>query len=181
MTEPLLAAWESFYVIVGSSAAALTGLQFVVITLGAERGLGSEDTTTSFATPTVVHFGAVLLMSGILSAPWHGTGWPVGLVALSGLVGCVYMVRVVRAARRQHHYQPVLEDIVWHWCLPATAYAALAICGIFRRHAEEDLFVVAGAALLLLFVGIHNAWDSVVFTAMRRRVEPANQRPTRRA
>ena len=30
------AAWENFYVIVGSSAAALTGLQFVVVTLGAE-------------------------------------------------------------------------------------------------------------------------------------------------
>ena len=30
----LRAAWESFYVIIGSSAAALTGLQFVVIVLG---------------------------------------------------------------------------------------------------------------------------------------------------
>ena len=28
---PLFASWESFYVIVGSSAGALTGLQFVVI------------------------------------------------------------------------------------------------------------------------------------------------------
>jgi hypothetical protein len=37
--EPILAtlaAWESFYVIVGSSAAALTGLQFVVMALLAE-------------------------------------------------------------------------------------------------------------------------------------------------
>lgn len=31
-----LKAWESFYVIVGSSAGALTGLQFVVIALIAE-------------------------------------------------------------------------------------------------------------------------------------------------
>jgi len=181
MTEPLLAAWESFYVIVGSSAGALTGLQFVVITLGAERGFGSEQTTTSFATPTVVHFCAVLLMSGILSAPWHGTGWPVGLVALSGLVGCVYMVRVIRVARRQHDYEPVLEDVIWHWCLPSAAYAALAICGLFLHHAEEVLFAVAGTALLLLFAGIHNSWDSVVFIAMRRRVEPKNRKPTRRA
>ncbi len=30
----LLAVWESFYVIVGSSGAALTGLQFVVIGSG---------------------------------------------------------------------------------------------------------------------------------------------------
>src|SRR6266576_2769898 len=33
-------AWENFYVIIGSSAAALTGLQFVVVVLGAvARGL----------------------------------------------------------------------------------------------------------------------------------------------
>src|SRR5205823_8429588 len=37
------AAWENFYVIVGSSAAALTGLQFVVVVLGAEaRSIGPE-------------------------------------------------------------------------------------------------------------------------------------------
>ena len=178
MTEPLLAAWESFYVIVGSSSAALIGLQFVVITLGAEGGLGSEETTTSFATPTVVHFGAVLLMSGILSAPWHGTGWAVGLVALSGLIGCFYMGSVIRTARRQHDYEPVLEDVIWHWCVPMTAYAALAISGLFRHHAEDVLFAVAGVALVLLFTGIHNAWDSVVFIAMRRRrMKTENQTP----
>lgn len=33
-----LKAWESFYVIVGSSAGAMTGLQFVVMTLIAETG-----------------------------------------------------------------------------------------------------------------------------------------------
>ena len=33
---PVLVPWESFYVIVGSSGAALTGLQFVVIALLAD-------------------------------------------------------------------------------------------------------------------------------------------------
>jgi hypothetical protein len=69
----VFAAWESFYVIIGSSAAALTGLQFVVIVLGAERkALGDGETTRAFATPTVVHFCAVLLVAAILSAPWPG-------------------------------------------------------------------------------------------------------------
>src|SRR5882724_7955881 len=63
-------AWESFYVIIGSSAAALTGLQFVVVVLGAEaRSIGPE--VGAFGTPTVVHFCAVLLMSAILSVPWR--------------------------------------------------------------------------------------------------------------
>ncbi len=66
------AAWESFYVILGSSAAALTGLQFVVMVLGAEiNAPATVHTTRAFGTPTIVHFCAVLLNSAILSAPWH--------------------------------------------------------------------------------------------------------------
>ena len=65
------AAWESFYVIVGSSGGALIGLQFVVITLLADR---HHQTTTgclsAFATPTVVHLAGALLIAAIMSAPW---------------------------------------------------------------------------------------------------------------
>ncbi len=65
-----LAAWESFYVIIGSSAAALTGLQFVVIVLGAEaRTVRGPETVNAFGTPTIVHLCAALLVSAILSVP----------------------------------------------------------------------------------------------------------------
>ena|SRR6266536_4124051 len=57
-----LVAWESFYVIVGSSGAALTGLQFVVMALIAESSRRSSGREISaFGTPTVIHFCAVLL------------------------------------------------------------------------------------------------------------------------
>src|SRR4051812_28760134 len=80
-----LSIWESFYVIVGSSAGALTGLQFVVMTLGADAQiLGSGQTTQAFATPTVVHFSVVLLVSAILSAPWPGVHGPSIALALTG-------------------------------------------------------------------------------------------------
>ena len=71
---PALTGWENFYVIVGSSAGALIGLQFVVITLIAEIPIvrDVERASSAFATPTIVHFGAVLLLAAILSAPWHG-------------------------------------------------------------------------------------------------------------
>ena len=66
-----LNAWENFYIIVGSSAGALTGLQFVVIVLIAEvRPRSSGGEISAFGTPTVVHFCAVLLLGAILSAPW---------------------------------------------------------------------------------------------------------------
>jgi hypothetical protein len=44
--------WESFYVIIGSSAAALTGLQFVVIALIAEaRTRSTSREIAAFGTP----------------------------------------------------------------------------------------------------------------------------------
>src|SRR5881409_1234294 len=65
-------AWENFYVIVGSSAAALTGLQFVVVVLGAEaRSLRGADTVSAFGTPTIVHLCGALLISAIMSVPWR--------------------------------------------------------------------------------------------------------------
>jgi len=67
-----LAAWNSFFIIVGSSAGALIGLQFVVMALIAERSPPrGEEAGPAFATPTIVHFGAVLLLSAIQSAPWQ--------------------------------------------------------------------------------------------------------------
>ena len=58
-------AWESFYVIVGSTAGALTGLQFVVLTLISESGMPSSGASMSaFGSPNVVHFCAALLVLG---------------------------------------------------------------------------------------------------------------------
>lgn len=67
--------WATFYVIAGSAAGALIGLQFVVITLIAERPpLSAPEAGAAFATPSVVHFTVVLLLSAIVSIPWHGIG-----------------------------------------------------------------------------------------------------------
>jgi hypothetical protein len=161
-------AWENFYVIVGSSAAALTGLQFVVIVLGAERHIGAnENTTRAFGTPTIVHFCAVLLNSAILSAPWHRLYSAAVAIAGFGLVGAVYTLLVVRHARRQKDYVPVLEDWIWHTIIPALAYLGFFISGILLPgHPAPSLFVIGTAALLLLFVGIHNAWDAVTYIAL---------------
>jgi hypothetical protein len=60
----LLAAWNGFYVIVGSAAAALTGLQFIAIVLGAEGGIGNEKTIRAFGSPTIVHFCAAVIVRG---------------------------------------------------------------------------------------------------------------------
>ncbi len=164
-----LTVWESFYVIVGSSAAALTGLQFVVIVLAAETNTLRIPTTSAFATPTVVHFCAALLISAIMSAPWQGLSSVGFLMGACGVAGLGYVVMVVRQLRRQTDYVPVLEDWIWHCALPFVSYAALLSAPIvLQRHPRASLFMIGATALLLLFVGIHNAWDSVTYIAIQR-------------
>src|SRR5438067_2522181 len=63
------AEWETFYVIIGSSAAALTGLQFVVIALSAEQKVLNSTGPEAFATPTIVHFCSVLIIAAIVYVP----------------------------------------------------------------------------------------------------------------
>src|SRR6266540_6142437 len=93
-------AWETFYVIIGSSAGALTGLQFVVIALVAEtQQRTSSHTIAAFGTPTIVHFCTVLLISAILSAPWSTLSSVGLLLGACGVAGLAYAVMVIRAAR----------------------------------------------------------------------------------
>jgi len=171
---PTLAEWESFYVIVGSSAGALIGLQFVVIALIAEmpRPRGSAQATSAFSTPSVVHFAVVLLLAAILSAPWHGIGNVAIVWAVVGIAGIAYAIIVARRLRKQTAYKPVFEDWLFHALLPLAAYALLAVSALIARsYARRALFVVAGSTLLLLFVGIHNAWDAVTYLVFVHRNE----------
>jgi hypothetical protein len=160
-----LVAWETFYVIVGSSGAALTGLQFVVIALIAEsKRRATSREIEAFGTPTIIHFCAVLLVAAILSAPWRGLSRVSLALAACGLAGVVYGVIVVRRARRQTTYQPVFEDWLFHAVLPFIAYVLLIIGALaLRSYPEPVLFLVGMATLLLLFIGIHNAWDTVTY------------------
>jgi hypothetical protein len=165
---PQLTEWESFYVIVGSSAAALTGLMFVVITLIADLpAQRSSGSVAAFGTPTIVHFCTTLIVSATLSAPWHALTNVAAALGVCGLAGLVYTLIVVRRARRQTAYQPVFEDWLWHTAFPLAAYAALVLAAFFLSgHAEPSLFVVAASALSLVLIGIHNSWDTVTYLAV---------------
>jgi hypothetical protein len=161
-----LAGWENFYVIVGSSAGALVGLQFVAMALIANLpiGRGQEQAGAAFATPTIVHFSSVLLLSAVVSVPWQALGSAAALWGLLGLGGVVYEVIVARRMRVQTIYKPEFEDWLCHVLLPLAAYGMLAGSAYASRiHARGAMFGVGAAALLLLFVGIHNAWDAVTY------------------
>jgi hypothetical protein len=157
----------SLYLIIGAAAAALTGLQFVVIVLGAERGmLGGAHALGAFATPTIVHFSMVLLISGIVSAPWHTVAGPAFVLTAVAVGGLAYSILVVMRALRQEEYRPVLEDWLWHGVFPLASYVALLAAGLtLRRYTDVSLFWIGGVSIALLFIGIHNAWDAVLYIA----------------
>jgi len=175
-----LSEWETYYVIIGSSAAALTGLQFVVVALISEArdiGGGQEEMET-FGTPTVVHFCGVLLISAICSVP-HQSSTSLGICITVAAVGALaYIAWIIQRARRVTGYQPVLEDWIFHAWLPLLAYSMLLVAGI-AAHKSWSLYVIAAAALMLLYIGIHNAWDTAVFlsVAKKKQLESGSEPP----
>jgi hypothetical protein len=163
-----LTTWQSFSVLIGSAAATLTGLMFVVATLIAGvRVSSSSEAFATFNSPNVWHFCAALLVAAVLSAPWQAL-WQAGvLLGLCGLGGVTYVVIVVRRVRRQTDYQPVKEDWLFHTVLPLVSYSALVVAAsVLPAHPAPALFVIAAATVLLLFIGIHNAWDNVTYIAL---------------
>ena len=176
------AAWSDFYVIVGSSAAALTGLQFVVVALVNDlRTPTSEQTVAAFSTPTIVHFSVALLTSAIVVAPWPEL-WQTGLVAtVCGTASFIYELIALSHARAQSQYEPVLEDWIWYFGLPMVAYTSLTIFAILLiGHHVWAPFGIAAAVLLLVFIGIHNAWDSVTYLALQNTAKArlSDEKPT---
>jgi hypothetical protein len=163
---PELAQWNNFYVIVGSSAGALIGLQFVVIALIAElpRARANPQAGAAFSTPSVVHFAVVLFLSAVIAAPWRDVTIITVLWGLVGLSGITYSLIVARRLRKQNAYQPVFEDWLFHLLLPLVAYATLiAAAFTVNSNVHVALFMPGAAALMLLFAGIHNAWDAATY------------------
>jgi len=165
----LFPAWEVFYEIVGSASGALAGLMFVVIALVADARGATEAQLAAFGTPTVIHFGAALLLSALSAAPSPGLTSFRAALALYGATGCGYMIVVVRRTRLLTEYAAVFEDWLFHALLPLVAYSAVLIAAFgLGRATTLSLFTIGGAALLLLFAGIHNAWDTVTYILVNR-------------
>ena len=170
-----LAHWDSFYVIIGSAAGALVGLQFVVLTLVAERPPegDAEMAGAAFATPTIVHFSSVLLVAAILRMPWHSMMLLSVCWGLVGLFGVVYSGIVAKRLNSQSGgYEPDREDWISHVLAPVVGYGTIAASAFTADSYENDsLFALGASVLLLLFSGIHNAWDSIAYHVFVKRAK----------
>ena len=179
--EAVLAHWATFFFLIGSSGAALTGLMFVVITLATDSSLPrTPDTVNAFASPNVIHFVAVFYLSAVLTVPWQRLRDPAHVLGLGAIAGIIYVLIVLRRMLRQAQsaYKPVLEDWVWHLCLPMLAYAMLFVGAAGLSHEQSWAeFLIGAVAMLLLAVGIHNAWDTVIYMVANRDGSQSKERP----
>ena len=168
----ILSDWQNFYMIMGTAAATLTGLMFVVTTLiaGIDTQVDALNAGISaFNTPIVVQFCAVLLLAGVFSAPWQTFS---SLSLLLGLVGVgmvSYYMIVMKRMRRMPNYQATLEDWLWYITFPLLAHILLIVAAIMlSTNPAPALYIISAAMIMHLLAGIRNAWDMVTFLAVER-------------
>jgi hypothetical protein len=174
-----LTPWWNFCLILGGAGGALIGLQFVVMTLIADRPhRRMAEAGAAFGTPTIVHFSVTVLLSAFLSLPWPSLG-PLAITwGTVGLSGFFYVLVIAFRMRRQKAYKPVLYDWLFHFLIPLAAYGFLFMSSLASsRCGIESLYGVAVSGLLILFVGIHNAWDAVTYHVLVTRAHEMKSQP----
>ena len=174
MSEPLQA-WHEFYFLLGTSAAALTGLMAVVVSINPDTIADRPKAgVRAFITPTMVFFTTAFVVSALLLAPQVPVRSLAVLLALAGIAGVVYLLWT-----RGHHYyvhgiedQPPnldAEDWIFFIGLPYLSYLLLIAAAVaIWLHAGFGAPTLAIATMLLLVIGIHNAWDLVIWLAQQR-------------
>jgi len=164
------AEWHDFYLLIGTAAATLIGLTFVAASVGTGATFNAERAANwqSFLTPTVLHFSAVLLtcLTGVA---------PVGaflgvLLLVIGIAGAVWGTRHWIAMRHRGLTRQIdLADRLLYLRLPIIGYLLLVVAAVVLLvHMAFGLVVLALALVLLLLLGIRNAWDMTLWIVVRR-------------
>ena len=165
-----LESWHEFYLLIGSAGLTLTGLLFVVVSL-APRVVAEQHASgvRAFASPNAVYFTTALVASAValfpgLSAKGIGVFFCFGSIAVLG-----YLAHAkIHQQWRQNQYS--LLDWFWYVGLPFAAYMLLFVSGIGVLFQFTLSMHGAGVAfILLLVVGIRNAWDIIIWVVQRER------------
>ncbi|HVY21010.1 MAG TPA: hypothetical protein VHA70_13165 [Bauldia sp.] len=154
-------AWETYYLMVGSSAGALIGLLFVVITLSGEldpdRGSIAQRT---FLSPTIFHFVAVMVISCAAVVTTLPPPAMAAVIAIPGVVGTVNAGITLRTLTSGKLDVTHWTDYLYYGVLPAIGHVWLVIAAwaVWQGGGFGEYAVAAGAMALLL-LGIRDAWD----------------------
>ncbi len=181
MSEPLQG-WHEFYFLVGTSAAALTGLMFVVVSINPENiGRRPASGTRGFVTPTMVFFTTAFLVSALLLAPGLPQRSLAVLLMATGIGGILYMLWTRVHYHWRHGFPDQAptrdaEDLVFFVSLPYVSYALLCLAALgLWLEKGYGAPTLAVATMLLVVTGIHNAWDLVIWMAQRRKPEKTHK------
>jgi hypothetical protein len=165
----LLHDWHDFYILVGTASATLVGLMFVAASIGST--VFNEDhraPMAAFITPTVVHFAAVLFTSLVVVIPAHGWYSLGGLLAAGGLAGSIYCGRLLLQIIIRHKFNVDLTDRLFYVLIPLLGYLlALASAVLLVTRSAVSAELIAAALLVLLFAGVRNAWDMMVWIVLK--------------
>jgi hypothetical protein len=159
-----LDAWHDWYLLCGTAAATLVGLMFVVVSLAPKViAQEAEAGVRSFLTPIVSFFTTVLLVSIIMLVPGIAPSLTATALLATGLCGICYLTSV-RVHQQWRTNQLDMQDWFWYVGLPFVSYAAMLAASVaVFRHAPAGLSIAAASVLLLLIIGIRNAWDIVIY------------------
>ena len=148
---------------------------FVAISLGSR--LITQESIPGlrvFVSPTLIHFVYVLVIATVVVIPTV-TRMPLGiLLVLVGLLSFGRAVSTVPFMRQQYRQKMVdIHDWVWHLIAPSVSYLLLAGTGIGLLLGVNRAFNgMALASILLLVSVIRNAWDMVVWFALKTEPPP---------
>jgi hypothetical protein len=173
--------WGEYFFMIGSSAAALIGLMFVVVTLTAGRDREEvERGKQLYTSPIVWNLAVILVLSGAAIAPTVTAtiyGYAVGGVALLGIA--IGLRSAIGIARRPGDPNSPGFDMFWYGLAPAISYAALAVAALGVLGGKLwGPTAVAAALMALLLVSIHAEWDLVTYLAPGAGRPPKDNMPS---
>ena len=162
--------WQNFYMLLGEASATLAGLMFVAASLGARLiNEDSDPKVRTFLTPTVVYFSLVLLLCALMNVPTQTRAALTIQIFAVGLIGAGYSLSHLP---RLHSFQHdgSLSRQAWIWNLVLPLLSALWLLGTalsLPRSVTGALDAAAVGVLLLVMVGLHNAWNVTLTLALR--------------
>ena len=164
-----LETWHEFYILVGTAGLTLTGLLFVVISLG-PRVTADRHTTSvrAFVSPNAVFFTTALVISSLFLVP--GLSAPViGVLLCVDASASLAYLAYTRAHQRWRQHNLPLVDWIWFVAMPLLGYLFILFAGVgFLVDASFAIHGVAAALILLVVTGIRNAWHLVLWTSRQQ-------------
>lgn len=167
MTAAMFEHWGEFYLLVGSAAAVLIGLIFVVISLMQDRSRSTVLVGSRlYMGPIVLSVSFVLVLSAAALMPDIN---PTRFAAITTVVALWGLARGLMSIAGIHRLKEVHWTDFWFYgVLPSLVYLALggvAVTFWIECPWAED--AAAAVITLLLLLAIRNEWDLITWIAPR--------------